>query len=230
MDPQLPQPNPYVQYQQPRAPRSKAWLWVLLGIILLAGTAAGVYFWQQGQVDAARREKDLAVQQAQQQQQEPAEPEPAKFEGPKVPFTFSYPSSWALQSNAPVTYDNALPDSYVTTLAAPGTKEVGMPSGGSELKSGATITVSVSAKPGVKTLAEATVSLPGEKPTPANVTVSGQPAIEYEYGYEGPKRLYTQVLKDGIMYTFMFEVQGTNLKGSEHYKAYQDLVKSFAFK
>lgn len=233
MNPQLPEPNPYVQYPQPHAPRSKRWLWIVLVILLVAGTGVGVYFWQQGQVDSARREKDQAVQQAQ-QQEEPAQEsaQTADFTGPKLPFTFKRPSDWVLQSDTTLTYDNPMSDSYGLSLYAPGTVETGAPIGGTEIAAGgASIILSVS-KSSIAVASEDLVkNFPGTKPTVTKTTVAGQPAIEYEYAYESPKRVYTVVIKDGMSYTIMFEAKnGEDLKANAYYKHYQDLVKSFTLK
>src|SRR6185503_15428923 len=96
--------------QPQKTGKNKTVLWVAIVVVVAAVTAAGVYFWQQTQVDSLNRDKNTLTMQANQAKAN-AQVDAKIFTASKVPFTFNYPENWALASATPILSGGDLPES-----------------------------------------------------------------------------------------------------------------------
>jgi len=215
--------------QPQKTGKNKTVLWVAIVVVVAAVTAAGVYFWQQTQVDSLNRDKNTLTMQANQAKAN-AQVDAKIFTASKVPFTFNYPENWALASATPILSGGDLPESYSINLYSPGAVDTQQPTGGTAVAHGGKITIAVSKAPAVSTPRELTASLPGVKTEIKDVTVAETPAVEYEYFYDTPVVLYTQFVRSGKKYSIALETGGGGPKDSSQYEDYKALVSSFAFK
>jgi hypothetical protein len=209
------------------------WMYVALVVIAFAaviGTGFGVYYLQQGQVESL--EKALAEKShmnVASSKEITAAEGTVQFAEQQIPYTFSYPSDWVKAYNAPI--DTASSQSkYVITLTAPSTKISSEPMGTEAVKAGAIVKVRMESTP-FKTIQEVLAAYPAQIKLNErkNMTVSGIPAIEYRMAYESQDTFYTDFIKDGKLYQFIF-VAGDGLQGSKHFQAYKDLLASVKFK
>ena len=203
------------------------WMYVVLtaaAFAAVAGTGAGVYYLQQGQIDS------LSAAISNMQLTQKAAVADKTFAEKQSPFTFTYPGDWTKVYDKPIQSDTPQAN-YNITLMSPGTVVNNELIGSDTVKEGARINISVSDAKFTTIDQWLADSFTGKTLTkaPKDVKVAGVSAKQYNFAYESQEQVYTTFVKDGKMYDITF-VGGDGLEKSTHYSAYTDLLVSFKFK
>lgn len=223
------------QYKEHMHITHAGWMYVALVVIAFAaviGTGFGVYYLQQGQVESLERAlSDKSGMKVATSKEITSATATTPFSEQQIPYTFSYPTDWVREYDAPIHTGPTTPQAkYVISFKAPGTFIATEPIGVKSVKAGALITVRAETSK-VNTPDEWIKSLnPTMKVSDRkDVTIAGVAAAEFRASYEGQEMFYTVFVKDAKAYVVSF-VAGDGLQTSKYFSAYKDLVASLKFK
>lgn len=236
MDIQKPELEPTVEKLMKKNSRLPAVsLSILTGLIVLGLVSYGIYSWQQAKIDNLNSEynklKSIKLNNPEGTAQVDVKIPMSSYAVDSVPFTFAYPSSWALTTDQQLKDTSEVPEVYSFNLLSPGTVIDVNGVGFSYVKTGARINISTS---------KAYYTDPGDvfkgslysryATDKKEMTIDGEKAVQYVFGYESDNAVHTDVVKEGKLYSITFSCEETDEKISNQYGVYVDLLKSFEFK
>jgi hypothetical protein len=150
------------------------------------------------------------------------------FSDERLPFAFEYPKEWVIKVDEKIREGQPLPDKYSIFLNTKDIAYTEMPIGGSEVSVGVKVNIVVS-KSTLNSPQGVFTGLRASAQGKTNVTVSGLPAVEYEFGYESQPGRYVDFIKDGRLYSVSYFSAG-NERSSVDFEGYKALISSFDFK
>jgi len=218
---------------QPKQNKAKKFfLVILLCLLVISLVGAGIYAWSQQQENKdlqAKNEQLLSEKQSVKETDNKNEATPlADFKIDSVPFIFKYPSSWTMEASEPLDNFAPAPDLYSVTLMEPGSDVRVSRFGNDYVFKGSRIIAYV-AKTDLKDMKDRFTGIYQSATNREDITVSGIAAVQYDFGYESDPAVYTQLIKDGKMYTFAYYSDSKNEKDNKSYPSYKELVASIKF-
>lgn len=222
--------QPPVQESQKKTKKGfKTTLYILLALLFAGATGYGVYLWQQQEVDDLKNKNSQSVSENQNKVETKEDPEVTKFDDKAVPFTFEYPSTWSRIHDKPLTTEAPLSDQYAVTLVKPGSVIEESLFGTTHVSKGSRIIIYVS-KTNIAKVSDRFTGIYQYATDKKDKIVNGIDAVQYNFAYESDNGIYTDLIKDGILYSIGFFSDKTKEAEHDSYPGYENLVSSFKFK
>lgn len=183
-------------------------------VVLTVVGFGGWYVWSANQHSASRSDGDSSTTKT--------------FSDVDYLFTFDYPQTWTIRTSPEVLPGQALPAAYSITLETPDIRIGELPIGGTEVVKGAQVIVQVT-NSSLKDIHGVFTDLRASAQGKKDVTVAGQAAVQYEYGYESQSGQFFDLLYKNRLYSIGYFSAG-NERSSANHAAFVELVDSLHFK